>query len=158
VIYLPYLENVESHVTLVLVALVTQVTLVAARLQVIYLPYLENMELHVTFVLGCLATMVILVADLFTIVIYPPYLENVKSHVAFVLVALVTLVTLVAGRVTDMIHPFCPILEIFLALVAEQAQVNSLLVKPLSIYLDIVNFWNFLIESEKIALKIHKKY
>jgi hypothetical protein len=62
----------------------------------------------------------------------PPlsHLEYVKSHVAFVLVTLVTLVALVAGWVAGMVHPLRITLEVLLALVAEEVQVYSLLVKP----------------------------
>ncbi len=86
------------------------------------------MKSHVAFVLVTLVTLVALVA-----VLVFSHLEYVESHVAFVLVALVTLVALVAGRVAGMVHPLRIALKVLLALVAEEVQVYSLLVKPESV-------------------------
>jgi hypothetical protein len=58
------------------------------------------------------------------------HLENVESHIAFVLVALVTLVALVARWVAGMVHSLRITLKVLLALMAEEVQVYSLLVKP----------------------------
>ena len=66
-----------------------------------------------------------------------------EPHVALVLVVFVALVALVARRLAHMIRALGHALEILFALVAEQMQVDSLLVKPDVLKgLSIQNYYN----------------